>query len=89
MSRIQQMLHNDVQALTFLRDEMMLQSHLFRADARTRWQELEERWDELKEHLQRAKVAAEDANPQIQAAAQMLADTLKTSYADFKNALKT
>ena len=88
MSRIQQLLHNDVQALSLLRDEMLLQAHLFRADARTRWQELEVSWDELKVHLQRAKIAAADANPQIQTAAHMLADTLKTSYADFKSALK-
>ena len=53
MSRIQQLLHNDVQALSLLRDEMLLQAHLFRAEARTRWQELEVSWDELKVHLQR------------------------------------
>jgi hypothetical protein len=88
MSRIQQALHNDFQALSLLRDEMLLQAHLFRADANTRWQELEGRWDDLKEHLQRAKIAAADAKPQVQSAAQLLADTLKTSYADFKNALK-
>jgi hypothetical protein len=88
MSRIQQALHNEAQALSLLHDEIALQAHLFRAEARTRWQELEVRWDEVKEHLQRAKVAAADAKPQMQSAAQLLIETLKTSYSDFKNALK-
>jgi hypothetical protein len=88
MTRIQQALHNEVQALTVLRDEIKLQAHLFHAESRTRWQELEVRWDELKEHMQRAKVAAADTVPQVQGAAQELATALKTGYADLKNALK-
>jgi hypothetical protein len=88
MSNIQQALHNDVQSLALLRDEMGLQAHLFRAEARTRWQELEIRWDEVKEHLQRAKIAAADAKPKIQSASRELIDTLKTSYSDFRDTLK-
>lgn len=88
MSRIQKALHNDVQALVLLRDEIALQAHLFRADARDKWQGLETRLDELKEHLSRAKVAAADAKPEVEAAAKSLADTLKAAYTDFRNALK-
>lgn len=88
MSRLQQALHNDVQALSLVRDEVALQAHLLRADMRTRWLELEGRMDELKEHLQKAKVAAEEAKPEVLSAAKLLSDTLKTGYADLKNALK-
>ncbi|HVT35809.1 MAG TPA: hypothetical protein VHE37_09505 [Nevskiaceae bacterium] len=88
MSRIQQALHNDYQAISLLRDELKLQAHLFRADARQRWQELEVSFDTLKEHVQRAKTAAAVARPEVETASRLLADTLKAGYADIRNALK-
>ncbi len=89
MSRIRQALHNDLQALEFIRDELTLQSHLFKAEAKKGWAELESRWDELKAQLSHAKSAAASAEPEIEAAAKMLIDTLKSGYAGLRNALKT
>jgi acyl-CoA dehydrogenase len=39
-------------------DELALQAHLFKADAKDRWSELETRWDQLKHRLGAAKRAA-------------------------------
>lgn len=88
MSRIRTALHNDVQALALTRDELALQAHLLRADMRDRWQELETEWQRVQEHVQRAEVAAGDARPQIEAAASLLAETLRSGYADVRRALR-
>jgi len=88
MSRLKQAFHNDVQALELLHDELKLQAHLLKADAKDRWQELESKWSQLKQQLKSAKAAAEAAEPKIDAAAQQLVDALKAGYADLKNALK-
>ena len=88
MSRISQALHNDVQALEFLRDELKLQSHLFKAEATKSWQELEVRFDELKAKIKHAQSVAVAAQPDIQAAASLLIDSLKAGYAKLKAALK-
>lgn len=88
MSRLHTALQNDVRALALVRDELKLQSHLLQAEYRTRWQELETRWDDLQEHLNRARTAAADARPQIEAAAELLSETLKSGYGDIRRALK-
>ena len=87
MSRIRKALHNELQAIEFVRDELKLQSHLFKAEMHKSWQELEARWDELREHLSRAKTAAADAEPEIQTAASLLIETLKNGYSRLKQAL--
>ena len=88
MSQLKQALHNDVQALEMIRDELALQAHLFKADAKDRWSELETRWDQLKHRLGAAKRAAACAEPKIDAAAEQLLDALKAGYAELKNALR-
>lgn len=88
MSRIQRAVQNDVKALELLRDELKLQTHLLKADARARWQELEAEWSKLKEHLQRAEVASGDAESEVSTATKLLIDALKAGYTQIKNALK-
>ncbi len=87
MSRIAKAIHNHIQLATLARDELEVQAALFKGETRDRWNELERRWAELGEHVQRAKVAAADSRPQIQAAADLLAESLKSSYAEFRTAL--
>lgn len=88
MSRIQRAVHNDVQALELLRDELKLQTHLLKADMHARWQQLEAEWAKLKEHLQRAQVATGDTESEVETAVKLLINALKSGYADIKNALK-
>lgn len=88
MSQLKQALHNDVQALELIRDELALQAHLFKADAKDRWAELETNWDSLKHRLGAAKRAAASAEPKIDAAAEQLVGALKAGYAELKNALR-
>lgn len=76
-----------IENLTQLRDQLALQAHLLRAEAKTRWSELETQWADLQEHLGRAGVAAKDAKPQISAAVDDLIKSLKDGYDQIRKAL--
>ena len=89
MSRMATALRNDVQALQLMRDELQLHLHLLRADARDRWTQLEQQWERLREHVGRAQTAADDARPEIEAAAGLLVDSLRRGYADIEKAMKS
>lgn len=89
MSRVETAIHNDVQALKLLRDELNLQAHLLQADTRKQWDELEAKWSVLKEHLGRAEVATDDAKQDVDAAVELLVEALKNGYARIRNALKS
>lgn len=87
MSRLNTAINNDLNALRLLRDELALQAHLFKADMKDRWRDLEAQMDVLKEHVERAKVAAGDSGKQAEAALQKLISSLRTGYNDIKKAL--
>lgn len=89
MSRIHQALHNEIQALGLLRDELKLQSHLLKAEALARWEALESEWQTLQRHLHRAQAAGSDAQTEVEAAVALLVTTLKDGYAQVRGALKS
>ncbi|MBX6420448.1 MAG: hypothetical protein IRZ06_05510 [Nevskia sp.] len=89
MSRVKTAIHNNLQALELLRDELALQAHLLRADLKSEWDRLEQKRAELKERLGRAAVAARDSKAEIDAASQRLIDALVAGYTSLKNALKS
>jgi len=88
MSRVKNALHNEYQILELLHDELALQAHLFKADMKSTWETLEAKWSDLKEHLGRAGVAADDAGRDIDVASKALAESLKASYTEIRNAFK-
>jgi hypothetical protein len=88
MSRVNQAIHNDLQLLALARDEIKLQAHLLKADAKVRWDELERKWGELKSHVERAEVAAGGAEREVETAARLLADSLRAGYKQVRDALK-
>lgn len=87
MSRLQQAFHNDLQALGLLRDELKLQAHLFKAEARDQWQELEGRWQALRGHAERLRDAAEISEAELELAGQLLVDSLKSGYQRLRQSL--
>jgi hypothetical protein len=88
MSRINVAVKNDLKLVALLHDEMKLQAHLLKADAKTRWNELEHRWGELQEHVGRAKVAGRNAGAEAESAIRELVDTLRTGYTNVRDSLK-
>jgi hypothetical protein len=87
MSRITTAIKNDLQLLGLLHDEVKLQAHLLRADAKQRWDELEVKWSELQERVDRASVASHDARVEMDSAVKILADALRAGYESIRSAL--
>jgi hypothetical protein len=87
MSRFETALHNDLQALAFVRDELALQTHLMTAELLNKWQELEVDWARLCEHLGRSEQALDKARRDTGAALELLADTLRKGYAGIRDTL--
>lgn len=89
MTRLSTALHNDLQLLKMLRDELALKAHLLKAEAKAEWETLEIKSAELKAHVARAEVAADHAKRDAEAAITLLVDTVKTGYASIRSALKS
>lgn len=88
MSRISIAVKNDLKLVALMHDELKLQAHLLRADAKTSWGALEGKWADLQEHLGRAKVAGKDAGAEAEVAIKSLLDTLRAGYTSTRNALR-
>jgi len=88
MSQFKNALHNELQLLELLHDELALQAHLFKAEMKSQWEALEAKWGDFKEHLGRAQVAAGDAGRSIDASSRSLADSLNAGYTEIRNAFK-
>src|SRR5690349_20698683 len=84
MSRLSTAIHNDLQLLALLRDELALQRHLLGADLKSRWDVLEGQWANLKEHVGRAEVATDRAAVEAKTAIDLLVTSLKDGYANIK-----
>lgn len=89
MSRLEAALQNDLQLLKLLRDELVLQAHLLKADMKERWEDLERKQSNLKEHLARAKVAEGDARREAETALSHLVSTMRDGYTRIRDALKS
>lgn len=88
MTRLARALHNDLQALELLRDELKLQTHLLKAEAATRWQQLEQDWMRLKDQAQRLEAAGVQAEAEVETAAKLLVEALQNGYAQLKAAVR-
>jgi hypothetical protein len=67
-----------------LRDELRLEAHLARAEARARWQRLEARWPELEARLEELERATGAAAATVGQAARALLDELGEGYRGLK-----
>lgn len=88
MSRLDTALKNDLQLLKLLRDEIQLQAHLLKAEAKDHWVRLEDQWHKLQVHVDRAEVAAAGARNDVDSSRAQLVDSLKKGYTQVKQALK-
>lgn len=88
MSKLNNAIDNDFQALCLLRDEISLHIALLEADLQDRWNDLERKLAVLREHVGRAKVAADRSRTEIETSAQAMIESLRKGYADVKQALK-
>lgn len=87
MAEIDQKLTNLKQDLREARDELRVQMHLAKADARDEWEKLEPKWDEFQQKLDKVEDAAEDAAEDIGEALSSLGDEIKSGYERIRKAL--
>lgn len=78
----------DFESLGHLREELALEAHLFNAELKQRWGELEQDWAHLSEHVRRVEVAAETAGQEVSAATGLLLQSLKHGYQSVRQALR-
>ncbi len=69
------------------RDELRLKAHLFKADMKDEWEELEEKWAKARRDIKPALDAAKEASENISEAHSLLLDELKDGYKNIQKKL--
>jgi hypothetical protein len=73
--------------LETLRDEVNLQAHLFKEDAKAKWASLEKEWKTLKSSTPTIKAAAVNAGNDVLAAGDLLKESLYSGYLKIRSSL--
>jgi hypothetical protein len=81
-------LQKDLELLGKARDELKLQLHLAKADAKSEWARLESTWQRINEQLQLTRNGTEQPIKDISMAAKTLIDELRNGYARVREQLK-
>jgi len=70
------------------RDELRVQMHLAKAEAKDEWQELEKKWEELENKLAALKRETKDASKDIGAALGLLSKEIASAYKRIRKKLE-
>lgn len=70
------------------RDELRLQMHLAKTEAREEWEELEKKWQHLESRLGRAADEAKASAHNVGAAMETVAEELGAAYRRIRNSLR-
>lgn len=89
MNRMNQAVHDNLQTLALLRDEIRLQAHLFGAELRDQWDECESRWNRYQQNLLDMGEAAAQSRPDIRAATERLEAALTQAYTRLRAAVRS
>ncbi len=76
-----------VESLAQLRDELSVQAHLAKAEAKDLWARLEEDWSKFQSELKHVRFAANQSTQEVSAAAELLFTSLKDGYQKIKQSL--
>ncbi len=77
-----------VESLKRERDELHLQFHLFKAEARTEWAGLEEKLTHFQHKAHAASAAAGEAAGEVGAAAKLVGEEMRAGYRRIRETLK-
>lgn len=69
-----------------MRDEMRLQAHLAKAEAKDEWVKAEAKWDQLKDELPRIDESADDIIDKLSDGAKKLAQDIRSAYKRIRDA---
>ncbi len=73
--------------LKYERDELELQMHLAKAEARDEWERLEKKWNHFQSKAASVSDAASEASKDVATATHVLADELKHGYQRIREAI--
>ncbi|MFT4564765.1 MAG: hypothetical protein ACI9BW_004535 [Gammaproteobacteria bacterium] len=76
------------QKLASERDEINVQMHLAKAEAREEWERTEQKWHHFQNRAATAGDAAADASKEVGAAMRLLAHELKAGYQRIRESVK-
>ena len=78
---------DDIQSVSDLREELRLEAHLFKAEARQKFEILEQRWGEIEKIAEKLRTeSAEAASSPMQTAKKLISE-LREQYAILKKEL--
>jgi archaellum component FlaC len=80
MSTLQDSLDKLMSDLNQQRDELEVQLHLAKAEARDEWEEIEKRWEKVKSKVERASGEATDIADDVGDAAKLLLEEIGKGY---------
>lgn len=80
MSVQKEHLEEMIGSLKRLRDELEVQIHLGKAEAKDEWERLEEKWQELKAQGKAVAEAADESAKNVGSALEIVAEELKDGY---------
>ena len=70
------------------RDELLVRSHLAKAEFRDEWQELELKWETAEKNLNHLQKEAKETTEDVKASAKIVLDELSSAYDRIKGRLK-
>ncbi len=84
---IRQRLEHEANELRAIRDEIEVQMHLGKLDARDRWNDLEKHWEHAERRLEQLGDAGREAADDITEATRMVLNEIRSGYEKLKAAL--
>ena len=87
MTTTTEALHEAVDKIAKQRDELRLQMHLAKADAKAEWERAEEKWNDVQRHLARARKATGKKLEDIRTAMGAAADEIASAYGRIRTSL--
>lgn len=87
-TELKKSLEREREGLQKIRDELRLQMHLGKAEAKKEWSKLEGQWQQVEQELGRIGHHAQVPLEEIGRATRSLMDELKTGYKRMKNQFK-
>jgi len=77
-----------VKSLKTERDELRVQMHLLKAEAKDEWEEVEGHWVQLEGKLKKVGEGASESGEEIAAAGKQLAEEIGNAYQRIRKSLK-
>ena len=87
MSERKERFEEMVSSLKKIRDELELQIHLGKAEAKDEWEELEEKWQEFKAQGKTVAEAVDESAKDVASALELVGGELKAGYERIKKLL--